>query len=265
MIYLLLGLSYLAASSLVLSVVLAYQEATPDSPPPSTRHHLLASSVCVLSLFLPLLTVDAGSGIPVRAAVPGVLLPLAHLAADGQEVGAEQHPVHLADGGGQQSGDERHYSSATPSGSSTYRPVSGTGRTSTLRPFQPELLAAAWHETPSPPPPTAQSLWGSRGRPSLSAQTVRLPGHPSCPSPFLSFLPWHTSLIPRDCPPESSSCLSETQRPIAAGAGAHLHARLFATENQPQPRTVSTGCQFSGSFSQGSRGQASLPSEPPAT
>jgi len=44
-IYLLLGLSYLAASSLVLSVVLAYQEATPDSPPPSTRHHLLASSV----------------------------------------------------------------------------------------------------------------------------------------------------------------------------------------------------------------------------
>lgn len=44
-IYLLLGLSYLAASSLVLSVVLAYQEATPDSPPPSTRHHLLATSV----------------------------------------------------------------------------------------------------------------------------------------------------------------------------------------------------------------------------
>ena len=51
MIYLLLGLSYLAASSLVLSVVLAYQEAeayqetNPDSPPPSTRHHLLATSV----------------------------------------------------------------------------------------------------------------------------------------------------------------------------------------------------------------------------
>ena len=193
-------------------MVLAYQEATPDSPPPSTRHHLLASSVCVLSLLLrlPLLTVDAGSGIPVRAAVPGVLLPLAHLAADGQEVGAEQHPVHLADGGGQQSGDERHYSSATPSGSSTYRPVSGTGRTSTLRPFQPELLAAAWHETPSPPPPTAQSLWGSRGRPSLSAQTVRLAGHSSCPPPFLPLLPRHTPLLPRDCPPKGSSCLLET-------------------------------------------------------
>ena len=53
MIYLLLGLSYLAASSLVLSVVLAYQEAeayqesNPDSPPPSTRHHLLATSVSI--------------------------------------------------------------------------------------------------------------------------------------------------------------------------------------------------------------------------
>ena len=51
-IYLLLGLSYLAASSLVLSVVLAYQEATPDSPPPSTRHHLLATSVSILCLFI---------------------------------------------------------------------------------------------------------------------------------------------------------------------------------------------------------------------
>ena len=51
-IYLLLGLSYLAAPSLVLSVVLAYQEATPDSPPPSTRHHLLATSVSILCLFI---------------------------------------------------------------------------------------------------------------------------------------------------------------------------------------------------------------------
>ena len=53
MIYLLLGLSYLAASSLVLSVVLAYQEQEllphesieGEAPPPSTRHHLLATSV----------------------------------------------------------------------------------------------------------------------------------------------------------------------------------------------------------------------------
>ena len=107
MIYLLLGLSYLAASSLVLSVVLAYQEATPDNPPPSTRHHLLATSVFTLYSLSSLESkFNAGFGIPVRAAVSGVLLPLAHLAPDGQEAGAEQHPVHIADGGSQQGSDK---------------------------------------------------------------------------------------------------------------------------------------------------------------